>query len=297
MNRNLNLARANKNDEFYTMYEDIEKELTHYKDYFKDKVVYCNCDDYRYSNFVKYFVYNFKSLGLKKLVSTHYSEDKAYKLEVFYNKDKIDKKITQLKGNGDFRSEECISLLKEADIVVTNPPFSLFREYIKQLIEYGKKFLIIGNMNAITCKDIFPLIRDNKVWFGVSISSGDREFRVPDYYPLEASGVRIDDKGNKYIRVKGVRWFANIDNKKIHNPLELTKSYYGNEEFYPRYSDYDAINVDKTKDIPKDYYGLIGVPISFMDKWSIEQFEVVDLKSPYINERHCYKRLIIKRKS
>lgn len=188
--------------------------------------------------------------------------------------DKVD--VKPLHGDGDFRSAECIELLKQADIVVTNPPFSLFREYVAQLIAYNKKFLIIGNQNAITYKEIFPLIKGNKLWLGCSIHSGDREFGVPDDYPLMAANSRIDENGKKYIRVKGVRWFTNLDYKERHEELILYKRY--NPEEYPKYDNYDAINVDKTADIPCDYDGVMGVPITFLDKYNPEQFEIVEFR-------------------
>ena len=251
-NHNLHNAKRNKNDEFMTQMVDIEKELRHYKEHFQGKVVYCNCDDEN-SNFVKYFNNNTE---IKQL----------------------------LYSSNDFRSDTSIELLKQADIVVTNPPFSLFREYVAQLMEYKKKFLIIGNMNAITYKEIFPLIKENKLWFGPSISSGDREFGVPDSYPLEASSCRIDEKGNKFIRVKGVRWFTNLPHAKRNEELIPVKRYKGNEEDYPKYDNYDAINVDKTKDIPADYDGVIGVPITFLDKYNPEQFEIVGNGQTMANE-------------
>jgi len=212
---------------------------------------------------------------------------------------------TILKNNGDFRSEECIEILKEADIVVTNPPFSLFREYVAQLIEYNKKFLIIGNVNAITYKEIFRLIKENKIWMGLSIHSGDREFRVPDYYPLNAAGFRIDENGIKYIRIKGVRWFTNLDYKERHENLILYKKY--NMTDYPIYDNYDAINVDETKNIPMDYDGVMGVPITFLDKYNPDQFEILGIdryieNNPHyghrfkINGREIYARILIKRK-
>ncbi|QQR77487.1 MAG: adenine-specific methyltransferase EcoRI family protein [Candidatus Moraniibacteriota bacterium] len=312
LNSNLHKANKAKKDEFYTQLIDIEKELKHYKEQFRGKVVYCNCDDPYESNFFKYFAANFNALGLKKLITTSYTKSpiaggqlplfeveglkpkgkEPFKIELneVTDKDadgavgltdvkwllKNDANIaTPLKGSGDFRSEECIELLKQADIVVTNPPFSLFREYVAQLVEYKKKFLIIGNVNAITYKEIFPLIKDNKMWIGVSIHSGDREFRVPDDYPLNAAGHSIDKDGNKYIRVKGVRWFTNLDYKERHVDLVLYKKYQPKE--YPRYDNYDAINVDKTADIPQDYADTIGVPITFMDKYNPSQFEIVAL--------------------
>ncbi len=185
--------------------------------------------------------------------------------------------LTLLDGDGDFRSEECIELLKEADIVVTNPPFSLFREYVAQLIEYNKKFIIIGNLNAMTYKEVFPLIKDNKIWLGASIHSGDREFRVPDDYPLQAAGFRVDENGVKYIRVKGVRWYTNLDYPTRHEDIDLYRQYYGHEEDFPSFDNYDALNVDATKDIPEDYEGIIGVPITFLDKFNPDQFEILGI--------------------
>jgi hypothetical protein len=291
-NSNLKEAKRAKNDEFYTQLSDIEKELRLYKDHFKDKVVYCNCDDPRVSNFFHYFSYNFEHLGLKKLIATCYknqdvdlfsTNESKHAVYLEYTGDKNGNKIPDaneigikpLKGDGDFRSQESIELLKQADIVVTNPPFSLFREYVAQLIEYDKKFLIIGNLNSVTYKDIFKLIKSNKLWFGHSIHSGDREFRVPEDYPLTAASSRIDSDGNKFIRVKGVRWFTNLDYEERHHDLILYKSY--NPEEYPFYENYNAINVDRTKDIPKDYEGNIGVPITFLDKYIPKQFEIVAL--------------------
>ena len=329
-NRNAQLvaARKAKKDEFYTQLSDIEQELKHYQKHFKGKVVYCNCDDPRVSNFFHYFSYKFEKLGLKKLITTCYKNqnmelfsqndsERAIHLEYTGNKkggnvpDPKDIGIKHLQGDGDFRSAECIELLKQADIVVTNPPFSLFREYVAQLIEYRKKFLIIGNQNAVGTKDFFPLVKNNKVWFGESIHSGDREFGVPDDYPLAATGHRIDEKGRKYIRVKGVRWFTNLDHAKRHEELVLYKKY--TPEEYPHFDNYDAINVDKTKDIPMDYDGVMGVPITFLDKFNPEQFEIVGLiagnikglagipskigkDGPYMNGKLKYSRILIRRK-
>lgn len=292
LNKNLGQAKNAKKDEFYTQLPDIERELNHYKQHFKEKVVLCNCDDPRVSNFFHYFSHNFEKLKLKKLITTCYknrdmdlfSQNKSEKaIYLEYEGDKNDNKapdpeeigIKHLKGNGDFRSEECIELLKQADIVVTNPPFSLFREYVAQLIEYKKKFVIIGNVNAITYKECFGFIKDNKMWLGKSIHSGDREFGVPADYPLNAAGFRVDEEGKKYIRVKGVRWFTNLDYKERHENLILYKRY--NKDEYPTYDNYDAINVDKTKDIPADYDGVMGVPITFLDKYNPEQFEIIGM--------------------
>jgi hypothetical protein len=301
-NKQLNNAKRDKQDEFYTQMSDIEKELKHYKEHFGGKVVFCNCDDPTESNFWKYFKLNFEYLGLKKLISTHYDpKDTTYKIEY----DGANFNLFKLKGNGDFSSEECVELLKEADVVVTNPPFSLFREYVAQLINYDKKFIIIGNLNAITYKEIFSLLQKDKIWLGCSIHSGDREFRVPDHYPLNAAGSRIDNEGKKYIRIKGVRWFTNMDYKERHEDLVLYKKYNVND--YPKYDNYDAINVDITKDIPCDYLGVMGVPITFIDKYNPEQFEIVS-DSRYhdgqdfsddiniINGKTLYRRLLIKKR-
>ncbi|WP_445722535.1 adenine-specific methyltransferase EcoRI family protein [Flavobacterium sp.] len=291
-NKNLRSAKTDKKDEFYTQLSDIEKELKHYKNHFKDKVVLCNCDDPRVSNFFHFFSYNFERFGLKKLIATCYKSqesdlfsqkisEQAIYLEYTGDKngnnvpDVEEIGIKHLKGDGDFRSVECIELLKEADIVVTNPPFSLFREYIAQLVEYDKKFVIIGNLNALTYRDIFKLVKENKLWFGHSIHSGDREFRVPEDYPLNAASSRIDEDGNKFIRVKGVRWYTNLDFNERHEDLILYKKY--NEEEYPKYENFDAINVDVTKDIPVDYEGAMGVPITFIDKYNPDQFEIIGL--------------------
>jgi len=291
-NKNLHKANKAKKDEFYTQLSDIEKELGHYKEHFKNKVVFCNCDDPRVSNFFHYFSYNFENLGLKKLITTCYknqqsdlfsqnNSEKAIYLEYTgdKNKDRVPNLkeigIKNLKGDGDFRSPECIELLKQADIVVTNPPFSLFRDYVAQLMEYKKKFVIIGNINAVTYKDFFQLIKENKVWLGQSIHSGDREFGVPDDYPLNAAGCRIDKNGKKFIRVKGVRWFTNLDYEERHEDLVLYKTYKGHENEYPKYDNYNAINIDVTKDIPVDYKGAMGVPITFLDKYNPEQFEII----------------------
>lgn len=291
-NKNLNAAIKAKKDEFYTQLSDIEKELKHYKDAFRDKVVLCNCDDPRVSNFFHYFAYNFEQLGLKKLITTCYknqdvdlftqnkSEHAVY-LEYYgtTNGNSVPSAeeigIKELKGDGDFRSKECIELLKQADIVVTNPPFSLFREYVAQLIEYDKKFLIIGNVASASTKEIFPLIMNNKMWMGASIHSGDRKFWVPDDYELNASGCGIDENGKKFIRVKGVRWFTNLDYKERHEDMILYKRY--SEDEYPIFDNFDAINVGKTESIPCDYMEIMGVPITFLDKYNPEQFEILGI--------------------
>lgn len=291
-NRDLRKAQRSKKDEFYTQLSVIEKELKHYKNYFRDKVVYCNCDDPRVSNFFHYFSYNFEKLGLKKIITTCYKNqnidlfsqnDSEQAIYLEYEGDKNENYVPDteeigikyLKGDGDFRSSECIRLLQQADIVVTNPPFSLFREYVSQLIEYQKDFLIIGNVNAISYKETFKLIKENKIWLGASIHSGDREFGIPDDYPLEAASYRVDKNGRKFIRVKGVRWFTNLDYVERHEDLILYKKYTPNE--YPTYDNYDAIEVSKTNNIPIDYDGAMGVPITFLDKYNPDQFEILGI--------------------
>lgn len=291
-NSGLRGAQKAKKDEFYTRLEDIEKELRHYRDHFKDKVVLCNCDDPRVSNFFHYFSYGFEHLHLKQLITTCYrsrardlfSENQDENaISLVYNGDKNGNRVPDveeigvrpLEGDGDFRSEECIKLLETADIVVTNPPFSLFREYIGQLMAHQKKFLIIGNMNAVTYKEVFPMIKDNKVWLGPSIRSGDRIFGVPDDYPLEAAGCGVDENGKKFIKVKSVRWFTNMDFAERHEDLILHRKY--NPEEYPNFDNYDAINVDVTNDIPADYEGPMGVPITFLDKYNPKQFEILGI--------------------
>ena len=315
-NTNLTDAKKAKNDEFYTRIEDIEKELKYYKDFFRGKVVFCNCGDAIHHNFGKYFSMNCEHLGLKKLICTSFEMDGSHGKVAIYEGDKNGNYIPdsdewttyKLEGNGDFRSAECVELLKQSDVVVSNPPFSLFREYVAQLMEYGKKFLIIGNMNAITYKEIFPLIKDNKIWLGVSIKSGDRKFYVPDNYPLNASGCGIDENGKRFIRVKGVRWFTNIEDANCNLPLDLYKKY--NPKDYPKYDNYDAINVDKTSDIPMDYDGVMGVPITFLDKYCPTQFEIAGLMSGgkgenltngndgrakfYVNGKGVYARILIR---
>lgn len=285
-NSNLAAAKRAKNDEFYTQLTDIEKELVHYKEQLRGKVIFCNCDDPTWSNFWRYFHLNFAHIGLKKLIATHFDPEKpTYKLEYEGGNDTdVEAGVkTELTQNGDFRSPECIELLKECDVVVTNPPFSLFREYVAQLMEYGKKFIIIGNQNAITYKEFFPLLKDNKVWIGQSIHSGDREFEIPDTYEVRTKSLRIE--GNRrFIRVPGVRWYTNMDVKYRHEPLILFRRYSDNPNKYPRYDNYDAINVDKVSDIPEDYEGVMGVPITFLDKYCPEQFEILDANGYRISD-------------
>jgi hypothetical protein len=285
-NKKLHSAKTSKKDEFYTQLADIERELRHYKHHFKDKVVYCNCDDPRISNFFHYFSFNFEKLGLKKLITTCYKNqnidlfsqndsEKAIYLEYTGDKngnfipDIEEIGINYLNGDGDFRSKESIELLKQADIVVTNPPFSLFREYVSQLFEYDKKFIIVGHQNAITYKDVFKLIKENKMWLGYGFSGGAAHFINKHYEDYATAG----DHKEGMIRVSGVVWLTNLDINKRHIDLILYKNY--NKEEYPTYDNYDAINVDKTKDIPMDYKGHIGVPITYLDKYNPDQFEII----------------------
>ena len=310
-NSALKAAKAGKMDEFYTQLPDIEKELVHYRDHFRDKVVFCNCDDPYESNFFKYFALNFNALGLKKLIATCYDgspiaqqelplfpeketepKRKAYKVEISEVPDLDGNGATdltdvqlllkssdhnvkaELKGNGDFRSPECVELLKQADIVVTNPPFSLFREYVAQLVKYDKKFLILGNMNAVTYKEIFSLIKENKFWLGITRhGTGSMWFKVPSDFPIK-SGQKTEN-GVRYQTIGSTAWFTNMDYPQRHEDLILIKNYTSEE--FPNYENYDAVNVDKTDDIPCDFDGVMGVPITFLDKYNPEQFEIVAL--------------------
>lgn len=286
-NADLSNAKTAKKDEFYTQLEDINAEMVHYEDQFKGKTILMNCDDPTWSNFWRYFHLEFERLGLKKIIATHfeYGNVSTYKMEYEGGDDEnFEAGVrTDLTQNGDFRSPECLELLDEADIVVTNPPFSLFREYVSLLIEHCKHFIIIGNVNALTYKEIFPLIKNNKIWLGASIHSGDRKFYVPDDYPLNAAGCGTDSDGRRFIRVKGVRWYTNMDYKARHTNLETTY-YYAKKgdlypDLYPKYHNYDAINVDKTTEIPMDYYEAMGVPITFMDKYNPDQFEILGMSA------------------
>ena len=312
-NKALSAAGQAKKDEFYTQLVDIENELRHYKEHFKGKVVFCNCDDPYESNFFKYFAINFDHLGLKKLICTCYagspvvytqlslfgdeevigeepSDKKPYKIEITDVDDlngdgavdltdvelllrSVDGKPTLLNGDGDFRSAECIELLKEADIVVTNPPFSLFREYVAQLMKYDKQFLIIGSQNNVTYKEIFPLLKDNKLWLGYK--SGDMAFTVPDSYEARETRFWIDENGQKWRSLGNICWFTNLDIQKRHEELILFRSY--SPEEYPNYDNYDGIEVKKVVDIPCDYYGIMGVPITFLDKYNPDQFEIIGI--------------------
>ena len=349
-NRNLRQAKKAKKDEFYTQLADIEKELKHYKDQFRGKIVYCNCDDPYESNFFKYFAANFNALGLKKLITTSYSgspvagkqlplfeieglkeikpkDAEAHRIEINevpdFNKDgAIDlKDIEQLlkhtanvcaplKGDGDFRSEECIELLKQADIVCTNPPFSLFREYVAQLVEYDKKFLILGDQNAITYKEIFKLIKENKLWLGYD-NGGTKWFQVPDDYDIPTESRKKIVNGVKYFSMGRILWFTNLDTTKRHEELVLYKKY--NPKEYPKYDNYDAIEVSRYSDIPMDYDGVMGVPITFLTQYNPDQFEIVGwsrhndqgMDGGYwkggksdatINGKEVYRRILIRNK-
>lgn len=342
-NTNLKAAKKAKKDEFYTQLSDIEKELHHYRKQFKNKIIFCNCDDPFESNFFKYFVLNFNQLGLKKLIATSYvnspianeqlslfdnqindnnkSDKKPYKaiINKVYDTDnngldmndiinlfkKGENTLSELKGDGDFRSDEAVELLKQADIVVTNPPFSLFREYVAQLMNYNKKFLIIGNSNAITYKEIFPLIKENKLWLGVTRQgTGSMWFKVPESFP-QKSGQKIEN-GVRYQTIGNSAWFTNLDVKKRHENIILYKKY--NQDDYPKYDNYDAIEVSKVKDIPYNYQGIMGVPITFLGKYNPEQFEIIGLDrytAPKevlvsgrlaINGKTKYARILIKNK-
>lgn len=305
VNAKLNHAFIVKKDEFYTQYEDVEKEMLNHQKKLKGKTILCNCDDPFESAFFRFFVIHFNRIGLASLMSTSYGgspmagreyplegETGAYKAVVTEVPDdgvmrpdgSLDleslfgmpgNSLMYLAGDGDFRSEECKALLKEADIVATNPPFSLFREFIELLVNHKKEFIVLGNMNATTTKEIFPLFRDSKVFYGESIRSGDRKFFVPDSYPLNATGCGIDENGRRFIRVTGVRWFTNLKTNRRRKPIELTCRYSPKE--YPRYENYNAIEVGRTQNIPIDYDGVMGVPITFLDKYSPDQFEIIML--------------------
>ena len=356
LNTNLHKAAKAKKDEFYTQLVDIEKELRHYKAQFKNKVIYCNCDDPFESNFFKYFALNFNEFGLKKLITTSYIPSpiaggqlplfeieglkpdgkEPFKIEINEVKDlnedgaidlldveyllKHDKNVASpLKGNGDFRSEECVELLKEVDVVITNPPFSLFREYVAQLIEHNKKFLILGDQNAITYKETFGYIKENKLWLGYD-NGGTKWFQVPDDYDIQTESRKKVENGIKYFSMGRIMWFTNLDTTKRYEELTLYKKY--SAEKFPKYDNYDAINVDKVSDIPMDYDGAIGVPITFIDKYNPNQFEIIGSfnagihgeelgakktethtkgkviiwNGPVVNKQPLYKRIIIKKK-
>ena len=316
LNRKLHKAKADQKDDFYTQLTDIEKELKHYKKHFKNKIVLCNCDDPRVSNFFKYFSLNFENFGLKKLITTCYknqnidlfsqeNSEKAIYLE--YNGAKNNERtpdpkeigLKNLKSDGDFRSAECVELLKQADIVVTNPPFSLFREYVVQLIQYDKKFVILGQQNAITYKEIFKLIKENKIWLGID-NNGTKWFGVQDHYDIATESRKKIENGKKFFSMGSVVWITNLEHEKRHKDLILYKKYSADE--YLKYDNYDAINIDKVKNIPTDYKGAMGVPITFLDKYNPEQFEIVkfrkgdDDKDLSINGKYPYFRILIQKK-
>lgn len=310
-NELLQKAKKTKSDEFYTQLCDIERELQHYQDCFRDKVVYCNCDDARVSNFYRYFKENFEPLGLKALIASCYIEqshnlfDNVQSEKAFYHiyKGNIDtEEIHFFNGNGDFRSKECVDLLQQADVVVTNPPFSLFREFISQIVKYGKQFLVIGNVNAITYKEIFDLIQRNKAWLGVNLGRGISGFIVPDHYALYGTEVSINNQGQTIIATNSCLWLTNLALNQRDEYIILTKVYSGNESFYPKYDNCDGINVNRTQDIPSDYNGLMGVPITFLHKYNPKQFEIVrfrkgdDGKDLCINGKCPYFRILIKNK-
>ena len=308
-NTNLHSAKREKNDEFYTLLEDIEDELKYYKDYFKGKVVYCNCDNVtkdQRSNFFKYFALNYEFLGLKGLVCTAYNPNgKGKKYEYFGDlngnnyPDEEEIETTEMVGDGDFRSQECIEILKKADVVVTNPPFSLFREYVAQLMEHGKKFLIVGELNVVTYKEIFPLIKENKVWLGVKNVNTDMVFKVPSYYEAKTTRYWQDENGQKWRSLGNACWLTNLDHKKRHEEMTLYKKY--NAENYPKYDNYDAIEVGKVTDIPCDYDGIMGVPITFLGKYNPSQFEIIkfrkgnDEKDLSVNGKCPYFRILIRK--
>lgn len=316
-NQLLQKAKKSKSDEFYTQLCDIERELQYYPDRFTDKVVYCNCDDPRISNFFLFFAMHFHELGLKKLIASCYKEEvndlflckeveKGFWCE--YNGEDGDRfnpadiKINYFKGNGDFRSPECIELLEQADVVVTNPPFSLFREFVAQIVRHDKQFLIIGNVNAITYKEIFELIKKGKAWLGVNLGRGISGFIVPDNYAQYGSEVSVNELGQKIVATNGCLWLTNLELDQRHEDIELTKVYRGNETVYPKYDNCDGINVNKTQDIPGDFSGLMGVPITFLHKYNPEQFEIVrfrkgdDGKDLRINGKCPYFRILVRNK-
>lgn len=321
-NQNLTAARRAKNDEFYTQLADIENELAHYQTHFAGQTVLCNCDDPRASNFVEYFARNFKSLRLKKLLAAghknqncdlfnrHDSAPAVYAettgdREENLNNRPANLKIKPLLGDGDFRGAECVAMLREADIVVTNPPFSLFREFVTQLMQFDKKFLILGNLNAITYKEIFPLLKNNKIWLGVH-NMGMKEFRVPEHYPLYGAATRRDAAGNKFISLPTVFWYTNLRHNRRREELILTENYTPNK--YPQYDNYNAINVDQVKRIPRDYDGVMGVPVTFLDKHNPDQFELLGMDKDLVkqltgrggrfvlNGKTLYARIAIRRK-
>lgn len=315
-NNILHKAKNSKSDEFYTLLEDIERELAFYKDCFRGKTVYCNCDNPKESNFFKYFFNNFRFLGLKKLIASYYIPNTH---DLFSNSepehggyiectvDDIENEIADLickpfYGNGDFRSQECVSLLKQADIIVTNPPFSLFREHLSLITRYNKDFLVIGNINAITYQEVLHLIQLNQAWLGVHLGRGISGFKVPDHYEMYGTETYIASNGDRIIAPNNCLWLTNLDIHIRHDVLKLTKVYSGNEDLYPKFDNYDGINVNRTQDIPMDYEGAIGVPITFLHKYNPSQFEIIqfrkgnDGKDLSVNGKCPYFRILIKNK-
>lgn len=310
-NELLQKAKKSKSDEFYTQLCDIERELQYYPDCFRDKVVYCNCDDARISNFYRYFKDNFETLGLKALLASCFIEqshdlfDNEQHERAFYHIYKGNQEpeeVHHFKGDGDFRSKECIELLQQADVVVTNPPFSLFREFISQIVKYNKQFLVIGNVNAITYKEIFELIQGDKAWLGVNLGRGISGFIVPDHYAHYGTEVSVNEQGQTIIATNGCLWLTNLALAQRYEDINLTKVYAGNESSYPTYDNCNGINVNRTQDIPGDYNGLMGVPITFLHKYNPEQFEIVrfrkgdDGKDLRVNGKCPYFRILVKNK-
>lgn len=329
LNRSLHAAKTTKQDEFYTQLSDIEKELRHYTKHFKGKTVLCNCDDPRISNFFHYFSHNFEKLKLKRLITTCYknqdsdlfSTHKAEKgVYLEYRGDKDGNRVPDpaeigvhpFKGDGDFRSEECIALLKQADIVVTNPPFSLFREYVQQMIEHGKKFLIIGNQNAISCKEIFEAIKQNQMWLGYTHPIA---FEVPDHYEMREVRSWRDENGRNWRSLGNACWFTNLDIAKRHEDLIAVKPF--NPKTHPNYDNYNAVEVSRYKDIPINYDGVMGVPVTFLEHYNPEQFEIIGsdyevrqgqlpelikrewngkIDRGYVNGKRLFARILIRRK-
>lgn len=315
-NNLLHKAKSSKSDEFYTLLEDIERELAFYKRCFYGKTIYCNCDNPKESNFFKYFFQNFKQLGLKKLIASYYvpdTQDLFQQSDLSHGgyiectlkdigADDVRLPVRLFNGDGDFRSQECISLLQQADIVVTNPPFSLFREFISQIVRYNKQFLVIGNINAITYKEIFQLIQSNQVWLGVHLGRGISGFKVPEHYEMYGTEAHISGNGDRIIAPNNCLWLTNLDVQTRHDFLKLTRVYRGNEDLYPKYDNFDGINVNRTQDIPMDYDGVIGVPITFLHKYNPSQFEIIqfrkgdDGKDLAISGKCPYFRILIRNK-
>lgn len=308
----LNLAKQNKNDEFYTLLPDIERELIYYSGHFRGKTVFCNCDNPTTSNFFRYFVQNFQQLGLKKVIAACIGKPSCdlfspFEPGFYYEYSGKQKEaptiedVTFFQGDGDFRSIESVALLSKADIVVTNPPFSLFRKFVALLMSHNKKFLIIGNINAITYKEIFQLIQTNRAWLGINMGRGISGFRVPDHYDLYGQEVRINEDGERIVSPNNCMWLTNLDIPLRHEFIPLVRTYLGHEEEYPRYDNCDAINVDRTQNIPCDYEGLMGVPITFLHRFNPSQFEIVkfrkgdDGKDLRIDGKPTYFRILIKR--